>query len=205
MRKRDISIFLGLLMIFSTLAFSLFSKQTSTPSSTQPQMFFVTVWKGANVYAREVGNGSYIYYLQLSRDMTIPLRANPAEAEKVPSNFDPDDLYARVLTAQRIYYLFDPEDKQAVSLAYAELGRFIAGRSPSIFYGVSSPYSEENHTMPYHDPFNVSSGELAIYLRVANETRVELVNNTLVVEGSDRQGLLDAATKVGLVLARILR
>jgi len=204
MKKRELSIFLGLLMLVSTLAFSFFSSQQNGKKSRSNPFIFVTVWRGANVYAQELTNETYIYYLQISPRVSIPLRANPAEAEDVKSNFKPDELFERTLTARRLYYLFDPEAKDIVSLAYADMGRFLVGKPFEVVYGVSRPYVEENRTLPSYDPFNITSGEFAIYMRAGNETKLTLVNNTLIIEAPDRWEMLKAATKVELILTRLL-
>jgi len=203
MKKRELSIFLGLLMLLSTLAFSFLSQPPQRKVRKNP-LIFVTVWKGSNVYAQELGNGTYIYYLQISRGLSIPLRANPAEAEKVKSNFEPSELFEKTLTAKRLYYLFDPYQKDIVSLAYADLSRFLVGKPFEIIYGVSKPYTEDNTTFIFKDPFNLTEGEFSIVMEKGNDTELLLINNTLIVRAPDRLEMLKAATKVELILARLL-
>lgn len=202
--KRTISLFLGFLMVFSTLAF-VFTGNALEDEGAQDvnQPTFVGNWNGMDIivvetligpiYSLDVG-GSYLQFL-----------VNPQEATE---NIILDQnilVYNKLMTASNVYLLFEESENEEINKAVLELTRLLRGKPFVLETAITSPYQgNETSTVPYYDPWNVSEGDAVIYVTFGDENRVDLVNNTLLVTGNDVHNVTLAVTKLGLVMYRLI-
>ncbi|HDR53178.1 MAG TPA: hypothetical protein ENN60_00670 [archaeon] len=206
--KKNLSLFLGFLMLFSVLAFVITNNLTGNSSTNnggdQPEIYFVTNWKGLPVYAQDTGIGTQIYYMQVADNFYMSFRANPAEAEAVPSP-PAFELYSALMTSSKVYLLYDEENNDAVRLGAVEMGRFLANRPFELEVGLTEPYmGNETQAVMYHDPWNVTEPEMAVYLTVGDNISIRLVERTIVIEAPDMMNMTIPVTKLGLILGRFI-
>ena len=201
-RKNYKIIFLAALMVFSVfLSVSNMPADTPLPDN-QPD--YIGSWKGMKIYAQNTSANSSIYYVEIQPGYSIIMRADPREAEQVPG---PDSLliYANLYSSSRVFMVFDPKDEKEIGIAYAEMAKFLAGRPFDYVFATTEPYTDDaNRTYPFRAPYNTSSEEAVIFMKISNETRVELVNRTVVVTGEDMWSLATAAAKVQLTMLRLM-
>jgi hypothetical protein len=205
MSRRNKSLFLVAIMLFMTVASSLFSRdEDNTPQDNTPQFDYIDTWQGMNVYEQKTRANTSIYYLELQPGYRIVMRADPREAEKVES---PSGMiiYSVLYTSSSVYAVFDPADSKEINLAYTELAKFLTNRPFELVFATTEPYTDDiNRTYPYVDPFNTTEDEAVIYLKISNETKLELVNRTVIVHGTDMWNLTTAGAKLELILMRLI-
>lgn len=206
MKKKNQGIFLGAILILSSIAFAFLSASRYSPQKqTQtPQLEYLGQWKGLELYGKKTGINTTIYYLQIAPNYQIVLRADPRKSEKIES--PPSmELYSKLYSSSTVYVVFDPNESKDVGLAYTELARFLSNRPFKIQFATSQPYIDEyNRTFYVKNPYNTTQGETVIYLKLSNQTDIEMINNTIVIDGTDRWSLVNAAGKLELMLIRLI-
>ena len=210
LRKKDKSIFLGSILLFSTVGFAILSGTQNqvyeddyqpTPSN---QPTYAGDWQGVPIYEQKLASNQSIYYIQIAPGYNLLLRADPREAELVGSPSS-SDIYAVIYGSKKVYTIFDPEYSGNVSLAFTELSRFLNNRPFEVIYGTTTPYIDEsNTTYPSKDPYNTTSTEAVIYLQFSNQTGIDMINRTIIVKGEDMWSMVKAAAKLQLILLRLV-
>lgn len=210
MKRRDIGLILGAIMLFSTVAFAFLSASqnkynTNTDNNNhQPQLPQIGTWYGVPIYEQKLASNHSIYYVQIIPNYNIVLRADPRDAENISSP-DSDRIYSTIYASKDVYALFDQEESGNVSLAFTELSKILNRMPLKVTYGTTTPY-QSNTTKTYisKDPYNTTADETVIYLRLANQTGISMVNRTIIVEGRDMWNLTTATTKLQLILLKLL-
>ena len=157
-----------------------------------------------SVYAQKTQANTSIYYLEIQPGYSIIMRADPREAEKVESPASMI-LYSIIYTSSRVYEVFDPEDSEKVGIAYAEMAKFLANRPFELVFATTDRYTDDaNRTYPSMDPFNTTEDEAVVYLKLSNETKLEYINRTVIVHGTDMWNLTTAGAKLELILLRLI-
>jgi len=205
MSKRNKSMMLIVIMLFLTVASAVLSRNDNQPPAPEkPKIEYLGNWKGMSVYGQKTAANTSIYYLELQPGYSIVMRADPREAEKVES--PPSMLiYSLLYMSPRVYAVFNPDESGNVSLAYAELAKFLANRPFEVVFATTKPYTDEiNRTYPHMDPFNTTQEEAVVFLKLSNETKIELINRTVVVEGNNLWNLTRASAKLELMIMRLI-
>ncbi len=196
------------LMVVSLIPNLNFNQKEDTPiQNNENEITYEGDWMGLKIYKKltqDTELNTSIYYLNLGNGYQMVLRADPREAALVESPLG-SEIYSLLYSSTRVYLLFDPEDSNNVSIAYAELARYISGRPFEIVFATTSEFKDEfNRTMPYVDPFNVTSNEASIYLKIVNETKITRENRTLIISGEEMWSLTTAAAKIQMILMRLI-
>lgn len=203
--RKNKSLLLAALMLFLTVASAILSRDDGTTvPNDRPQLDYVGTWQGMSVYAQKTQANTSIYYLEIQPGYNIIMRADPREAEKVESPASMI-LYSIIYTSSRVYQVFDPEDSKDVGLAYTEMAKFLANRPFELVFATTEHYVDEiNRTYPAVDPFNTTEEEAVVYMKISNETKLEYVNRTVIVHGTDIWNLTTAGAKLELILMRLI-
>ena len=203
LKKNHQVLLLAGLMLFSVLISVINSggDQTVVPTD-EPE--YIGSWKGFKIFAENTSANTSIYYLELQPGYSILMRADPREAEAVESPSSAS-LYANIYSSSRVFLLFDPADEGEVGIAYAEMAKFLAGRPFEYIFATTEPYTDEaNRTYPFKNPFNTTDEESVIFMKIENDTKIEMVNRTITISGTDIWDLATAAAKVQLIMLRIM-
>ncbi len=208
MKKKHQGLFLGGILILSSIAFAFLSATQFSPENQQeqtgPQLEYLGQWKGMALYGQRTGANTTIYYLQLYPNYRIMLRADPRASDSIegpPSS----EVYSRIYDSSTVYVVFDPNASREVGLAYTELARFLTNKPFELKFATTEPYTDEfNRSFPVKNPHNTTESETVIYLRLANQTDIEMEGNTIVVDGRDRWDLVNAAGRLELILIRLI-
>jgi len=209
LKRRDIGLILGGIMLLSTVAFAFLSASqnnydTRNDNNQQPQLPQIGTWYGVPIFEQKLASNHSIYYVQIIPNYNIVLRADPRDAENVSSP-NSNRVYSVIYTSKDVYALFNPEESGNVSLAFTELSKILNRMPLKVTYGTTKPYiSNTTKTYVSKDPYNTAANETVIYLRLANKTDISMVNNTIIVEGRDMWDLTTAATKLQLILLKLL-
>ncbi|MBR9679715.1 MAG: hypothetical protein GOU99_01540 [Candidatus Altiarchaeota archaeon] len=200
MNKKTMSLFLGALMLFSTIAFGFFSDKSDEPAQTDNLPVFLQAWNGMEIFVNPDG---IVYWLNFGQ-FSLPFRSNPAQAALVDSEPDNDDIFLKFINASKIYLVFDPDERITIAVPYAETARLLSGRSLEIIPAISQEYPAENESFVIRDPWEQKPGELVIYFDIANTTRLSMIDNTLVVQGPNQQDITLASVKFALIMWRLI-
>ena len=200
MKKKQMSIFLGALMLFSTIAFGLFSDKSDEPTPNDNLPVFLQSWNGMDIFVNPDG---IVYWLNFGQ-FSLPFRSNPAEAALVDSEPASDDIFLKFMNASKVYLVFDPDERITIAVPYAETARLLSGRSFEIIPAISQEYPAENESFVIRDPWEQKPGELVIYFDIANTTRLNMQDNTLVVQGPNQQEITLASVKFALIMWRLI-
>lgn len=200
-KRKNVAAFMAFLMLFLTLATVISNAGTDQPQ--HPQKEYIGDWQGMRILAKQTNANTSIYYLELQPGYQVVMRADPREAatvESPPSML----LYSLLYTSDRITQVFEPGDADQVGLAFAEMAKFLTNRPFELVFATTERYTNElNRTYPSKDPFNTTEKEAVVYFRIANRTRIRQVNRTIILEGEDRWGLVQAGAKLELILLRL--
>ena len=192
-------------MLFSTLAFVLTSNMLGGGGAAggQQEPVFVGNWKGMDIFVVDTPIGP-IYSLDLGGGM-LQFRVDPQEAADEISIEDPARIYSRLMTSSKVYLLYEEKENERINQAVLEMTRFLRGRPFTLETGLTAPYQgNESSGVPYHDPWNVTGGEAAIYVKFGDSNEVQMLNNTVLVTGNDLHNVTLAVTKLGLVMYRLI-
>ncbi|MBR9681213.1 MAG: hypothetical protein GOV00_00225 [Candidatus Altiarchaeota archaeon] len=203
--KRGLSLFMGALMVFSTLAFvftgSLF--EDDVPTDGQDEPIFVSNWNGMDIFVLDTPIGP-IYSLDIGGGY-LQFRVNPQEAV---ANINVEGqvlIYNKLMTSSKVYLLFEESENDEINPAVLELTRFLRGRPFVLETGITAPYQgNESSDIPYYNPWNVSGGESAIYVKFSGKNQVDIWNNTITVTGNDLHNVTLGITKLGLIMYRLI-
>jgi len=202
--KRSIGIFLGALMLFSTLAFVMTGGAIENENpNAEPAKIFLGNWNGMDIFVVDTPIGP-IYSLDVGGGY-LQFRVNPQEAVEFIAIEDPISIYNKLMTASKVYLLFEESENDEIKEAVLEMTRFLRGRPFVVETGITTPYQgNESSEIPYYNPWNISEGEAAVYVKFNSENEVVLQNNTVLVTGNDAHNVTLAVTKVGLIMYRLI-
>ena len=203
--KRSITLFLGALMLFSTLAYVMTSTLLDDGSTDtgQDQPVYVGNWNGMNIYVTDTPIGP-IYSLDVGGGY-LQFRANPQTAYTQVGTSGNLDIYSRLMTSSTVYLLYDEAEHEQIKEAVLETTRFFRGRPFILEVGLTSPYQgNETGEVLYKDPWNVTEGETVVYVHFGDSRALTLANGTLEVTGSDAGNVTLSVTKLGLILYRLV-
>lgn len=203
LKKKHQVLFLAGLMLFSVLvSVSNTGDDPTTAPIDEPE--YIGSWKGFKIFAENTSINTSIYYLELQPGYSILMRADPRDAEAVESPSS-TSIYTNIYSSSIVFLLFDPIDEGEVGIAYAEMAKFLAGRPFEYVFATTEPYTDSaNRTYPFKRPFNTTDDEAIIFMKIANETKIELENRTITITGTDMWDLATAAAKVQLIMLRIM-
>ena len=203
LKKNHKVLFLAGLMLFSVLI-SVINSGEDPITAPIDEPDYIGSWKGFKIFEENTSINTSIYYLELQPGYSILMRADPREAEAVESPSSPS-IYANIYSSSTVFLLFDPIDEGEVGIAYAEMAKFLAGRPFEYVFATTEPYTDEaNRTYPFKAPFNTTDDETVIFMRIANDTKIEMENRTITITGEDMWDLATAAAKVQLIMLRIM-
>ncbi|MGM5488913.1 MAG: hypothetical protein ACQESG_08290 [Nanobdellota archaeon] len=137
-----------------------------------------------------------------NRSHTIEMHYGPMEVDEI--TMDPQ-VIPTILQANKVYLTVDPDASSHSVIAMVEVGKFL-GQTYD-FYNIPSEaaFTKENQQgRKVITCQNATPQSIVLDFRVTNQTRVELEQNCILVQGESKDDIIRASNRLGYALAGII-
>ncbi len=178
-QKHVFVLMIALMLVPMIFGASSMFKDDEKPILNNDNPVQIGTWNGNGVYAKSTAANTSIYYLDIGGGYWLPMRADPRDAALVESD-DTNEIYSTIYSSEQVFLPFE------------------------LVMGTTTEYTDDfNKTHFYWDPFNTTENQSVVYLKISNETKLSLINRTIIVEGTNST-ILNSEGKLQMLLMRLI-